>query len=95
MQKKLHYCCIHTAIRSGGPLPEELIPKVQCPLTILWGEDDPWEPVHLATETFASLPTVKQFKRLPKGGHCCMDQIPNEVNEEILKFLRTEGAALL
>jgi pimeloyl-ACP methyl ester carboxylesterase len=30
---------------SGGPLPEELLPNVQCPVSMLWGQNDPWEPI--------------------------------------------------
>ncbi|QHO37086.1 Pheophytinase [Arachis hypogaea] len=32
---------------SGGPLPEELLPQVTCPVLIAWGDKDPWEPIEL------------------------------------------------
>lgn len=30
---------------STGPLPEDLLSQVQRPVRILWGENDPWEPI--------------------------------------------------
>ena len=68
-------------------MPEELIPEVKCPIKFIWGENDPWEPVELAQTTFATLPNVIDFVRLPGGGHCCMDQIPDDVNKEIRSFV--------
>ena len=35
---------------SGGPLPEELLAKTPCPVRILWGENDPWEPIDQGRE---------------------------------------------
>ncbi len=28
-----------------GPSPEELLPKVERPLLVIWGADDPWTPI--------------------------------------------------
>lgn len=72
---------------SGGPLPEELLPQVTCPVSILWGERDPWEPIALGRSTFANFPCVREFVTLPGGGHCPMDQIPDVVNREVLRFV--------
>lgn len=32
---------------SGGPLPEDLLPKIKVPVLIGWGDQDPWEPIEL------------------------------------------------
>ena len=73
---------------SSGPLPEELIPLINCPLKILWGENDPWEPLKLGKK-FADYNTVEEFVIIKNGGHCCMDQdiSIDQVNDEIMKFL--------
>lgn len=80
---------------SGGPLPEELLPKVRCPVRFLWGVNDPWEPIDQAKALyFGDKPGVNRFEcvdefvELVDGGHCPMDQIPEKVNAEILRFLR-------
>uniref|UniRef100_A0A7S3YXF2 AB hydrolase-1 domain-containing protein n=1 Tax=Lotharella globosa TaxID=91324 RepID=A0A7S3YXF2_9EUKA len=78
---------------SGGPLPEELIPKVSCPVQILWGEEDPWEPIELGRKTFVGLPNIEKFEPLPGVGHCPMDEAPHIINPKIRDFvLRRSGS---
>jgi pimeloyl-ACP methyl ester carboxylesterase len=77
---------------SGGPLPEDLLPLVQCPVRLLWGEKDPWEPIDVGRSTFAppNYPNcVDEFVVIPNAGHCPMDQEPEAVNRELLRFLGT------
>lgn len=80
---------------SGGPLPEELLPEVECPVSLVWGENDPWEPMELGRETFANFPCVKEFVPLPGGGHCPMDQIPDAFNDAVLRFMREHSEVLV
>lgn len=68
-------------------MPEELLAEVTRPVRILWGEDDPWEPIALG-RGFEKYPCVDEFVVLPGGGHCPMDQIPDLVNQELLRYLR-------
>lgn len=49
---------------SGGPLPEELLPQTTCPVSILWGEADPWEPIALG-RAYADYDCVEEFIPLP------------------------------
>ncbi|XP_024518304.1 pheophytinase, chloroplastic [Selaginella moellendorffii] len=71
---------------SGGPLPEEMLPRVQCPVSILWGEKDPWEPVLLG-QAYRNYETVEEFIVLPNAGHCPQDETPELVNELVEKFV--------
>ena len=66
------------------------LPRVSQPVRILWGENDPWEPLELGYQYAdkARYPCVDEFVVLPGAGHCPMDQVPDRVNEEILRFLR-------
>ncbi len=50
---------------SGGPLPEHLLGEVACPVRILWGERDPWEPIEEGRTMFSSFPCVDSFISLP------------------------------
>lgn len=77
---------------SGGPLPEELLAKVQCPVRILWGENDPWEPIEMGRQ-YGNFQCVDSFVPLPGAGHCPMDQVPEAVNSQVLDFLRTHSGA--
>ncbi|CAL8162320.1 unnamed protein product [Prunus armeniaca] len=54
---------------SGGPLPEELLPQMKCPVLIGWGEKDPWEPIELG-RAYGKFDSVEDFVVLPNVGHC-------------------------
>ncbi|XP_042462655.1 pheophytinase, chloroplastic-like isoform X1 [Zingiber officinale] len=71
---------------SGGPLPEELLPKVECPVLIAWGDKDPWEPVELG-QKYAEFKAVEDFVVLPDVGHCPQDEAPDLVNPLIQSFV--------
>ena len=64
---------------SQGPLPEDLLEKLSCPALLLWGADDPWEPIALGQE-LAKFPCVQQFIPLEGVGHCPQDEAPELVN---------------
>lgn len=64
---------------SQGPLPEDLLPILPCPTLILWGEDDPWEPIELG-RALADYPAVEDFIPLAGAGHCPQDEVPEVVN---------------
>ena len=74
---------------SGGPLPEDLLSQVKIPVSILWGENDPWEPMDLALKTFANFPCITEFVPLSGGGHCPMDQVPDLLNQEVLRITKS------
>jgi pimeloyl-ACP methyl ester carboxylesterase len=71
---------------SQGPLPEDLLPQLTCPVLILWGDADPWEPIALGRE-LANFPCVEQFIALEGVGHCPQDEAPEVVNPILLNWL--------
>ncbi len=72
---------------SQGPLPEDLLEVLPCPAIILWGEEDPWEPIALGKE-FANFPQVKQFIPL-QAGHCPQDEAPETVNIILQEWIQS------
>jgi pimeloyl-ACP methyl ester carboxylesterase len=70
---------------SQGPLPEELLAELPCEAIVLWGEDDPWEPIALGRE-FTKFDCVKEFITLPGVGHCPQDEAPELVNPILRKI---------
>jgi len=75
-----------------GPSPSELLPKVQHPLLVLWGEKDPWTPIKGAgiyQQLSANGQSVK-FVAIPDAGHCPHDEKPEVVNQLILDWLATK-----
>ncbi|KAH7421874.1 hypothetical protein KP509_13G079000 [Ceratopteris richardii] len=71
---------------SGGPLPEEMLPDIKCPVFIGWGEKDPWEPLELG-RAYGSYSCVDEFCVLPNVGHCPQDEAPELVNPLIQQFV--------
>ncbi len=64
---------------SQGPLPEDLLPKLSCPVLMVWGSADPWEPIAKGRE-LAKFPAVQEFISLEGVGHCPQDEAPDRVN---------------
>lgn len=71
---------------SSGPLPEDLLPRLSCPVILLWGTKDPWERIELGRE-FAKFPSVKEFIALEGLGHCPQDEAPEIVNPILQKWI--------
>ncbi|XP_074292642.1 uncharacterized protein LOC141619529 [Silene latifolia] len=71
---------------SDGPLPEELLPQVKCPVLIAWGDKDPWEPIELG-KAYGNFETVEEFVVLPDVGHCPQDEAPQLVNPLVESFV--------
>ena len=72
-----------------GPSPTELLPKVEHPLLVIWGENDPWTPIAGAAiyqQHRETGPDV-EFVGIPNAGHCPHDEKPEAVNELMIKWL--------
>lgn len=42
---------------------------VQCPVLLVWGDKDPWEPIELG-RAYGNFDSVEDFVALPGVGHC-------------------------
>lgn len=75
----------------AGPHPTQLLEKVERPLLVIWGEDDPWTPIQ-GSKIYQDLMEAGQpvqFVSIPKTGHCPQDERPEVVNPKILDWLGT------
>jgi pimeloyl-ACP methyl ester carboxylesterase len=72
-----------------GETPQELLPSIQHPLLILWGEEDPWTPIKGAKiyQDLAANNDRVQFITIPNAGHCPHDEKPEIVNQLISAWL--------
>jgi pimeloyl-ACP methyl ester carboxylesterase len=77
----------------AGATPKELLPKMQHPLLILWGEEDPWTPIKGAKiyQDLAATNSNVEFYSIPKAGHCPHDEKPEIVNDLIIQWLENRG----
>lgn len=72
-----------------GPIPEDLLPQLDCRSLIIWGEQDSFEPFDdgVSLKHYA---TVEKFVSLPATGHCAHDERPEEVNALIADFVESQ-----
>ena len=72
-----------------GPSPVELLPKVERPLLVIWGADDPWTPITGAKIYEKARENGKEIKivPIPDAGHCPHDEVPDIVNQQIVEWL--------
>ncbi|MDY6939285.1 MAG: alpha/beta fold hydrolase [Cyanobacteriota bacterium] len=77
---------------SQGPLPEELLEKLPCPTLILWGTEDPWEPIALGQE-WTRFEAVEDFIPLEGVGHCPQDEAPELVNPIVEKWILEKASS--
>ena len=75
-----------------GPRPEQLIPRVQAPVLLLWGDADPFTPSdgpvgkwfqNLAVSTGKNV----KFVHLDGVGHCPMDEAPEDCHAALAPWL--------
>jgi pimeloyl-ACP methyl ester carboxylesterase len=78
---------------SSGPLAEDLLPRVRCPVLIGWGTADPWERIDAARALYANAPNVEAFVELQGVGHCPQDEAPERVNPLIAGFVARHAGA--
>lgn len=72
-----------------GPAPQELLPKIDRPLLVIWGADDPWTPITGVKIYEQALANGKDIKivPIPGAGHCPHDEVPDIVNSQIIDWL--------
>ena len=72
-----------------GESPQELLPKINSPLLVLWGENDPWTPIKGAKiyQDLASDRADVRFEIVRSAGHCPHDERPDTVNSLIIDWL--------
>ena len=77
----------------AGQTPTELLPSLNQPLLVVWGEKDPWTPVagaKIYQDLAKNNPDV-EFEIIPNAGHCPHDENPTAVNAQILNWLANQN----
>lgn len=74
----------------SGPSPDKLMPSIQCPVKLVWGDDDKFTPVEGAYGKYFRAVAGKRddvsFALIP-GGHCLHDDNPEDVHAVMLPWL--------
>lgn len=63
------------------------LPEVRCPVTIGWGEEDPWIPVAQASQLRELLPGDDPVELVPGAGHLTPIEAPSQVLDAIRAWL--------
>lgn len=69
---------------------EPLLPEIEVPVRILWGENDAWLAPSLAQRLHDIIPT-SDLVLLPETGHFAMEDSPREVAEALFQFFTVLG----
>ena len=69
-------------------LAPDLMKDLKTPVHMIWGSDDPWEPIKEAERWLEDLHCVKSLEIIKGAGHCPHDEKPEEVNKLLLKIIQ-------
>lgn len=78
--------------QAGPPPPYDLIPLIESPTLILWGEDDIWLPVSGGRRFDALMPNSELIV-YPGVGHVPMEEIPEQTARDVRAFLAAASDA--
>ncbi len=70
-------------------LAPAILETLQTPVHMVWGENDPWEPVSEA-RSWVRFGCVRSLEVVPGLGHCPHDEDPEQVNPLLLKALAAD-----
>jgi len=69
-------------------LAPDLLNQMNNPVYLIWGENDPWEPIKEAEKWFENFECIKSLDIIPCAGHCPHDEMPEKVNPIIKKIIQ-------
>ncbi len=69
-------------------LATDLFDKVNTPIQLIWGENDPWESLSEAKEWTKKFKNIKRLDIIEGAGHCPHDEEPDKTNKFIMEFLQ-------
>ena len=73
-------------------LAPQLMEDLEVPVNLIWGENDPWEPISEATKWASTIPCIESMKTILQAGHCAHDEAPNEVNAVLTQLIKDQQA---
>jgi pimeloyl-ACP methyl ester carboxylesterase len=69
-------------------LAPQLLEQLRVPVRLLWGAQDPWEPLEEAQRWRESHVCIQELTVLEGLGHCPHDESPEQVNPILLHWLQ-------
>nr|WP_244278993.1 alpha/beta fold hydrolase [Synechococcus sp. UW179B] len=72
-------------------LAPDLLNSLSVPVHMIWGKNDPWEPVGEAENWKHRFDCIQSLLVIPNAGHCPHDESPTDVNERLLLILNQQA----
>nr|WP_141561452.1 alpha/beta fold hydrolase [Synechococcus sp. WH 8016] len=72
-------------------LAPDLLNNLSVPVHMIWGKNDPWEPVGEAENWKHRFDCIQSLLVIPNAGHCPHDESPTDVNERLLLILNQQA----
>ena len=69
-------------------LAPDLMNNLDVPVDLIWGEQDPWEPIQEAERWKVILPCIRSLHAIPDAGHCPHDENPLKVNQQLKDIIQ-------
>ena len=59
--------------------------QLRLPVDLIWGEQDPWEPLPEAQRWSEQISCVRSISVISGAGHCPHDEAPDQVNPVLIQ----------
>lgn len=74
-------------------LAPQLMAEMSTPVDLIWGEQDPWEPIAEAKRWAQTIKCIRSLEVIPDAGHCPHDECPEPVNEVLKGIVQEQAGA--
>ena len=71
-----------------NPSLKHRLNRITAKTLMIWGENDPWEPLEEAQKWSANLNCIKSLEIVKGAGHCPHDEAPEEVNPLLISVIQ-------
>jgi pimeloyl-ACP methyl ester carboxylesterase len=73
-------------------LAPQLMAGMSTPVDLIWGEQDPWEPVAEAERWAQTLDCIQSLSLIHNAGHCPHDETPDQVNPVLQQLINARSS---
>ena len=74
-------------------LAPQLMAEMSTPVDLIWGEQDPWEPIVEAKRWAQTIECIRSLEVIRCAGHCPHDETPEPVNAALRRILQQRAEA--
>ena len=72
-------------------LAPRLMAEMSTPVDLIWGEQDPWEPITEAKRWAQTLQCIQSLSVITNAGHCPHDEAPDQVNPVLQRLINARS----